>query len=61
MAKYLKSDEEVRKAIHQAAEELRAEDLIPYLKAAEDWEKNHRDEFDEIADMVEKEATKLNK
>ncbi|PAL01515.1 hypothetical protein B8W96_00945 [Lentilactobacillus parakefiri] len=61
MAEYLKSQEEIRKVIHQAAEDLRPEDLIPYLEAAEDWEKNHRDEFDFVQNIDKPKETKLTK
>lgn len=61
MAKYLKSDKEILKDIHQAAKDLRPEDLIPYLKAAEDWEKNHRDEFDFVQDIDKPKETKSSK
>lgn len=56
--KYLKSDEEIRKDIHEMAQELTVDDLIPYLQAAEDWENNQQDEFDNIANTVEEQATK---
>ncbi|GAD16413.1 YtxH domain-containing protein [Lentilactobacillus otakiensis] len=59
--KYLKSDEEIRKDIHEMAQELTVDDLIPYLQDAENWQKNQQDEFDNIADNVEEQATKIKK
>ncbi len=60
MVKYLKSDEEVLKDIAQAAKDLRVEDLIPYLKAAEDWDKNNRDEFDDVHSAKHSQKTSFN-
>ncbi|AEB72840.1 hypothetical protein [Lentilactobacillus buchneri] len=54
MAEYLKSHDELLKIVNQAAKDLRPEDLIPYLQAAEKWDDSKDTFFDEDLDESDK-------
>ena len=54
MAEYLKSHDELIKIVNQAAKDLRPEDLIPYLQAAEKWDDSKDTFFDEDLDESDK-------
>lgn len=54
MAEYLKSHDELMKIVNQAAKDLKPEDLIPYLQAADEWDDSKDTFFAEDIDKSDK-------